>query len=156
MVEHSLGKGEVIGSIPIISSMNLSKARGQDGFLNTSMEQPISRTPFQQAGLAIEKLAEFEQLRSAVTRVFAPGTEERFLRLLQRKGVPIRDFERVRREQLLEQADPRLAQSGATAQQLYGALTVSDQAQMREFYLTTLEALDLSLREKYNKLYRYY
>ena len=27
LVEHSLGKGEVIGSIPIISSMNLSKAR---------------------------------------------------------------------------------------------------------------------------------
>ncbi len=34
LVEHSLGKGEVIGSIPIISSMNLGNARepGQDGF----------------------------------------------------------------------------------------------------------------------------
>jgi hypothetical protein len=138
--------------------MNLSEARrcGQDGFLITSMEQPISRTPFQRAGLAIEKVAEFEQLRSAVIRVFAPGTEERFLRLLRRKGVPIRDFDRVRREKLLEQADPKLAQGGATAQQLYEALPVSDQAQMREFYLTTLETLDLSLREKYNKLYRYY
>ena len=158
MVEHSLGKGEVIGSIPIISSMNLSKARrrGQDGFLITSMEQPVSRTPFQQPGLAIEKLDEFEQLRSALTRVFASGSEERFLRLLQRKGVPIRDFDRVRREKLLEQADPTLAQGGRTAQQLYDALTVSDQAQMREFYLTTLEKLDLSLREKFNKLYRYY
>jgi hypothetical protein len=120
------------------------------------MEQPTSRTPFQQAGLAIEKLAEFEQLQSVVIRVFAPEAVERFLRLLQRKGVPIRDFERVRREKLLEQADPKLAQSGKTAQQLYEALTVSDQAQMREFYLTTLESLDLSLREKYNKLYRYY
>jgi hypothetical protein len=120
------------------------------------MEQPISRTPFQQAGLAIEKLAEFDQLRSAVARVFAPEAVERFLRLLQRKGVPIRDFERVRREKLLEQADPKLEQGKTTAQQLYDALPVSDQAQMREFYLTTLEALDLSLREKYNKLYRYY
>ena len=27
LVEHSLGKGEVIGSIPIISSMSLSQAR---------------------------------------------------------------------------------------------------------------------------------
>ena len=37
---------------------------------------------------------------------------ESFLRLLQRKGVPIRDFDRVLREKLLEQADPTLAQSG--------------------------------------------
>ena len=46
--------------------------------------------------------------------------------------------------------------SGKTAQQLYDALPVSDQAQMREFYLTTLEAVDAGLREKFNKLYRYY
>jgi CHAD domain-containing protein len=120
------------------------------------MEQPASRTPFQQAGLAIERLDEFEQLRSTLNRVFASGAEEGFLRLLQRKGVPIRDFDRVRREKLLEQADPKLAQSGKTALQLYDALTVSDQAQMREFYLTMLEKLDLSLREKFNQLYRYY
>ncbi len=120
------------------------------------MEQSVSRVPFQQAGLAIEKLDEFDQLRSALTRVFAPGDVEHFLRLLQRKGVPIRDFDRIRREKLLEQADSKLAQAGKTAQQLYDALTVSDQAQMREFYLTTLEAVDLSLREKFNKLYRYY
>ena len=82
---------------------------------------------------------------------------ESFLRLLQRKGVPIRDFDRVLREKLLEQAD-REAGAGAarSAQQLYDALPVSDQAQMREFYLTALEAVDLPLREKFNKLYRYY
>ncbi|MGB8888244.1 MAG: hypothetical protein WCC87_16055 [Candidatus Korobacteraceae bacterium] len=120
------------------------------------MEQPVSRVPFQQAGLAIEKLDEFERLRSALTRVFAAAAVEGFLRLLQRKGVPIRDFDRVHRGKLLEQADPKLAESGKTAQQLYEALTVSDQAQMREFYLTTLEAVDQPLREKFNKLYRYY
>ena len=79
-----------------------------------------------------------------------------FLRLLQRKGVPIRDFERVLREKLLEQADASAGKSGKTAKQLYEALTVSDQAQMREFYLTALETVDLVLREKFNKLYRYY
>jgi hypothetical protein len=120
------------------------------------MEQSISRTPFQQAGLPIERLEEFGQLRSAMTRTFASTAVERFLRLLQRKGVPIRDFDRVLREKLLEQADLTLAQSGKTAQQLYAALTVNDQAQVREFYLTTLEAIDLPLREKFNKLYRYY
>ncbi len=120
------------------------------------MEQSISRTPFQQAGLPIERVEEFGQLRSAMTRTFSSVAVERFLRLLQRKGVPIRDFDRVLREKLLEQADLTLAQSGKTAQQLYAALTVNDQAQVREFYLTTLEAVDLPLREKFNKLYRYY
>jgi hypothetical protein len=57
---------------------------------------------------------------------------------------------------LFEQADLTLAKSGKSARQLYDALTVNDQAQVREFYLTTLEAVDLLLREKYNKLYRYY
>ncbi|MGA2905348.1 MAG: hypothetical protein ABSD98_16075 [Candidatus Korobacteraceae bacterium] len=119
-------------------------------------QQSVERVPFQQAGIAIEKRDEFEQLRSALARVFASGSVEQFLRLLQRKGVPIRDFHRVLREKLLEQSDPALAQSGETAQQLYDVLTVSDQAQIREFYLTTLEAVDQPLRERFNKLYRYY
>jgi len=120
------------------------------------VEQPVARVPFQRAGIPVDKVEEFEQLRSAFARVFAPGAVEDFLRLLRRKGVPIRDFGRVLREKLVERADRTLAQSGKTAQQLYDALTVSDQAQMREFYLTALEAVDLSLREKFNKLYRYY
>jgi hypothetical protein len=119
------------------------------------MEQSAERIPFQQAGIAIERPDEFEQLRSALARVFASGAVEGFLRLLQRKSVPVRDFQRVLREKLLEQSDPALVQSGKTAQQLYDSLTVSDQAQMREFYLTTLEAVDQSLRRKFNKLYRY-
>ena len=48
------------------------------------------------------------------------------------------------------------AGSGKTAQQFYDALAVTNQAQIREFYLTALEAVDLPLREKYKKLYRYY
>jgi len=117
------------------------------------MEQSVERPTFQQAGIRIEKLDEFEQLRSVITRAFAL---ERFFRLLQRKGVPVRDFHRVLREKLLEKSDATLAKSGKTAQQLYDALTLSDQAQMREFYLTTLEAVDQPLRERFNKLYRYY
>jgi hypothetical protein len=120
------------------------------------MGQSVERPTFQQAGIRIEKLEEFEQLRSAITRAFAPATVVRFFRLLQRKRVPVRDFHRVVREKLLEKSDAALAKSGKTAQQLYDALTLSDQAQMREFYLTTLEAVDQPLRERFNKLYRYY
>jgi hypothetical protein len=120
------------------------------------MAQTIERPTFQQAGIRIEKLEEYEQLHSALNRIFAPAAVERFLRLLQRRGVPIRDFPRVLRERLLEKADATLSKSGKRAQQLYDALTTSDQAQMREFYLTTLEAVDQPLRERFNKLYRYY
>jgi hypothetical protein len=120
------------------------------------MEQSVGRVPFQQAGIRIEKLDEFEQLRSALARVFASAGVGKFLRLLKRKNVPIRDFPRVLREKLLEQSDATLGRSGKSAQPLYEALPVSDQAQMREFYLTALEAVDQPLRDKFNKLYRYY
>jgi len=119
-------------------------------------QQSVERAPFQQGGIPIEKQQEFDRLRSALERIFAASAVESFLRLLQRKGVPIRDFDRVLREQLLEKSDADLAGSGKTAQQFYDALAVANQAQIREFYLTALEALDLSLREKYKKLYRYY
>ncbi len=124
--------------------------------MNTLIEQPTTRTPFQQAGIRIEKLDEFEQLRSALTRIFAPAGVVGFLKLLQRKNVPIRDFPRVLREKLLEKSDANLGRGGKTAQELYDALPLSDQAQMREFYLTTLESVDATLRNKFNKLYRYY
>ncbi len=120
------------------------------------MTQSVERPTFQQAGLRVEKLDEFEQLHSALMRVFAPAAVEKLLRLLQRKGVPIRDFHRVLREKLLEQSDAALAKDGRSAQVLYDALTMSDQAQIREFYLTTLEVVDSPLREKFNKIYRYY
>jgi hypothetical protein len=121
------------------------------------MAEPESRVPFQQAGMGVEKQAEFEQLRSALERMFSGGgSVENFLRLLERKGVPIRDFAAVLREKLLEQADSGLSRSGRSAKQWYEALSVGDQAQVREFYLTALEAVDLPLREKFKQLYRYY
>src|SRR5271157_2388887 len=126
------------------------------GLVIDQMEQSAARVPFQRAGIPVDKLEEFEQLRSAFARVFAPGAIEGFLRLLRRKGVLIRDFDRVLREKLLEQADPALAKSGKSARQWYDAVSVSDQAQIREFYLTALEAVDLPLREKFKRLYRYY
>jgi hypothetical protein len=120
------------------------------------MAEPESRVPFQQAGIGIEKREEFQQLQGALERVFGQRSVEDFLKLLKRKGVPIRDFNRVLREKLLEQSDRELAKSGRSAQQWYEALSVGDQAQVREFYLTALEAVDSPLREKFKQLYRYY
>jgi hypothetical protein len=55
---------------------------------------------------------------------------------------------------VFEKVDDTLAKLGA--QTLYQALTVSDQAQMREFYLTRVEEVDPGLRRKFQQLYRYY
>ncbi len=119
------------------------------------MAQSQSREPFQQGGLRVEKLEAFEQLQSSLARIFASRDVEKFLGLLQRKGVPIRDFDRVLNERLLEQADAQLG-AGHKAKQLYESLAVSDQAQIREFYLTALEDVSDSLRAEYSKVYRYY
>jgi len=124
--------------------------------VNASMTQSETRIPFQQPTLSVEKPEEFAQLQLALQRIFATGAVERLLRLLQRKGIPIRDFDRVLREKLLEQADQALGSSGKSARQWYDAISVGDQAQIREFYLTALEAVDLPLREKFKQLYRYY
>jgi len=124
--------------------------------VNTSMVEPGSQVPFQQAGIGVEKREEFPQLHSALERIFGAGAVEGYLRLLQRKGVPIRDFDRVLCEKLLEQTDHELGKSGGSAKRGYDALSVGDQAQVREFYWTALEAVDLPLREKFRKLYRYY
>src|ERR1051326_641020 len=107
--------------------------------MTSSSMQSEPRPAFQQAGLKVEKLEEFEQLQSALKRVFGPQNVVGFLRLLQRKRVPIRDFDRVLREGLLELADPGFTKGGARGKQLYEALSVSDQAQIREHYLTALE-----------------
>ncbi len=116
----------------------------------------MSLVGFEQAGIAIERPEQFEALRSSVDRVFSAANVESFLKKLVSNSVNVRDFETVLSRKLLEQVDSTLANSGTTAFTLWQQLTVADQGQMREFYLTRLEELELGLRQKYNKIYRYY
>jgi len=108
---------------------------------------------FEQATIKIEKTQEFAELRAAIERALQAAKVEKFLKLLDRKGIRIRDFDAVLAARTLENAD---GASGFNAGQLYGALTLSDQAQMREFYLSQLEAVDQALRHRFKKLYQYY
>ena len=107
---------------------------------------------FQQAAIKIEKTQEFARLQQAVAQAFLRGTVERFLKQLERKGIRIRNFDAVLAERVLE----GFGEPGLNAQQLYLSLPVSDQAQMREFYLSKLEGVDVALRHKFKKLYQYY
>ena len=105
---------------------------------------------FEQAAIKVEKAQEYARLQAAVEQAFLPDKVERFLKQMDSKGIRIRDFDGVLAQRVLD---------GETAQnslQLYQVLTVSDQAQMREFYLSKLETVEQSLRHKFKKLYQYY
>ena len=109
---------------------------------------------FEQATIKVQKEAEFANLQAAVDQAYLPEKTERFLKQLEHKNVRVRDFDGVLTARALEDAVGPQADLGA--RQLYQALPVSDQAQMREFYLSKLEGIDSALRHKFKKLYQYY
>ena len=108
---------------------------------------------FEQAAIKVEKVQEFARLQAAVEQAFPPEKVERFLKQLERKGIRVRDFDAVLRQRILESV---VGEAELNAQQLYQSLPVSDQAQMREFYLSKLEDVAVALRHKFKKLYQYY
>ncbi|HME36032.1 MAG TPA: hypothetical protein VKF84_12395 [Candidatus Sulfotelmatobacter sp.] len=107
---------------------------------------------FEQAAIKVEKAQEFSKLQAAVEQAFLPAKVEPFMKQLDRKGIRVRDFDAVLAQSVLEQ----FGEKGLDARSLYGSLPVSDQAQMREFYLSKLEGVDIALRHKFKKLYQYY
>ena len=111
---------------------------------------------FEQAAIKIEKQQEFGKLQAAVEHAFLPEKADRFLKQLDRKGLRVRDFDSVLSARLLEEVAGGSASSDLSAWQLYQALPLSDQAQMRELYLSKLETVDTALRHKFKKLYQYY
>ena len=108
---------------------------------------------FEQAAIKIEKAQEFARLQAAVEQAFLHDRVERFLKQLDRKGIRIREFDALLAERILEGV---VSEAGLNARESYEALSVSDQAQMREFYLSKLEGVDIALRHKFKKLYQYY
>ena len=108
---------------------------------------------FEQAAIKIEKAEEFGQLQRAIEEVFSQEKVKRFLKVLQRGKIRIRDFDAVLVSHTLEAITGR---TDFNSRRLYNSLTLSDQAQMREFYLSKLEMVDTALRHKFKKLYQYY
>ena len=108
---------------------------------------------FEQATIKIEKEKEYEELKAAVARAFGVEQVEKFLKRLHREGVRVRDWDSVLAQRVLEHvADGKTS----AARELYEALPVSDQAQIREFYLSRIEQVEPGLRTRFHKLYRYY
>ena len=107
---------------------------------------------FEQASIKVQKEQEFARLQAALEQAFRLENVERFLKQLDRKGIRVRDFDAVLAKRVLES----FGEAGLNAQHLYEALAISDQALIREFYLSKLEAVDIALRHKFKKLYQYY
>ncbi len=111
---------------------------------------------YQQAQIAVTKTEDFEQLKAALDRIFSSAAVEKFYGKLQSRTVYVREFEKIVDLGILESVDAELAKSGKSAKALYESLTISDQALMREFYLERIEKVDTKVRQKYQKVYRYY
>ncbi len=108
---------------------------------------------FEQATIKVEKEREFGQLKSALDQVFSADRVTKYLKKLDSRNIRIRDFDLVLASNVVD--DVSGSKSG-TARALYQAITVSDQAQMREFYLSKIEEVEPELRAKFSKLYQYY
>jgi hypothetical protein len=109
---------------------------------------------FEQAGIKVEKEKEFEELKGAINRAFAPENVEKYLKKVASAGLRIRDFDSLLAKSVLDQGD--WAGSGSSTTDLYATLTLTDQAQMKEFYLSKIEEVGPELRAKFQKLYQYY
>jgi len=107
---------------------------------------------FEQAAIRVEKEREFAGLQGAIDQAFSPEKVERFLKQLDRKRLRIRDFESLIARQVLD----GFADCDVNSQRLYQSLAMSDQALIREFYLSKLEGVDVALRHRFKKLYQYY
>ena len=108
---------------------------------------------FEQATIKIENERSFGELKAALDQVFAADRITRYLKKLSGQNIRIRDWDAILMAGSLD------AIAGAelgTARTLYQSLTVSDQAQMRELYLSKLETVEADLRLKFKKLFQYY
>ena len=111
---------------------------------------------FQQAAIKVDNEREFETLKNAIERVFTPSEVEKYLKKVKSRGLRVRNFEPILSQRIFEEVDADLVKSDKTAQSVYQALTISDRAQMREFYLFQVEKVAPDLRAKFKKIYQYY
>ncbi|MGA9527181.1 MAG: hypothetical protein WBS24_03585 [Terriglobales bacterium] len=106
---------------------------------------------FEQATIKVASEREFGELRCAIEQVLSPDLVVKFLKALSSRGIRVRDLDAILAAKVIDQVVGN--KSGAAA--LYESLPVSDQAQLREFYLSKIEEVDSALRAKFHKLYQY-
>src|SRR5208282_812023 len=108
---------------------------------------------FEQGLIKVENEREFGDLKAAMEKAFAVDRVTKYLKVLDGGKIRVRDLDAVFAADAIDRA---AGDKAGTARSLYGALPVSDQAQMREFYLSEIEEVDPALRAKFHRLYQYY
>ena len=108
---------------------------------------------FEPGTIKIEKEREFGDLKAAMEKAFAADRVTKYLKVLDSRKIRVRDLDAVFAADAIDRA---AGDNAGTARSLYSSLPVSDQAQMREFYLSKIEEVDPALRAKFHKLYQYY
>ena len=115
------------------------------------MAQPpfqVDRTTalYERPAMDIVDATTFAEVKQTIASAFAPANVEKFLKSVGRGGMRIRSFETVLNAGKL----------GAGAAALYAKLSNGDQGQIREFYLASVEKVEVALRDKHFKIYAYY
>ena len=107
---------------------------------------------FVQATIAVQSSETFAKLKAAVESALSPANVDAYLKGLSKAGLKVREFERALEKSVLEQANGGRQGDAAT---LYNQLPVSDQGQMREFYLTRIEQVPSEIRTRHRKVFQY-
>ena len=108
---------------------------------------------FAQAAIKVENEPAFGELKSAIGRVFTADRITKFLKKLSGQNIRIRDWDAILAAGTIDViAETKLG----AARELYESLTVSDQGQIRELYLSKIEEASPELRARFQKLYQYY
>ena len=107
---------------------------------------------FEQATIKVVNEREFDELKRSIEQVFAADRVAKFLKSLAGRGIRARDVDAILAANLIHAA---AGSKSGTALGLYQALPVSDQAQVREFYLSKIEEVEPAVRAKFHKIYQY-
>ncbi len=108
---------------------------------------------FEPGVIKVEKEREFGDLKAAIEKVFSADRVTKYLKALDNRKIRVRNLDAVFAAGVI---DAVVGDKAGAARSLYSALPVSDQAQVREFYLSKVEEVDPALRAKFHKLYQYY
>jgi hypothetical protein len=130
-----------------------ARSRNPERFVRGIQQVEIFVMGFEQGTIRIEKEPEFGDLRAAMEKAFAADRVAKFLKALDSRKIRVRDLDAILATDAIDRA---AGDKAGTARSLYRLLPVSDQAQMREFYLSKIEEVDPTLRAKFHKLYQYY
>ena len=105
---------------------------------------------FTQAQIKVGNELAFSEFKSVLESAFSAANVEQFLKSVSKQGLQARQFEQMRDAGLLDRF-----RGGKSVVELWQQLTVADQSQVRESYLTKVEEVGPEVRRKFARLYQY-